>query len=107
MADKLTYEELQQRVKKLEKNAIEFKRVEKSLRRERNFSETIIDSLPGIFYFFDDTGKFLRWNKNFEEVSAYSAEEILNMSPLDFFKVRIEIGWRKELRKSLKRVNLR
>ena len=86
MADKPTYEELQQRVKKLEKNAIEFKQVEKSLRRERNFSETIIDSLPGIFYFFDDTGKFLRWNKNFKEVSAYSAEEILNMSPLDFFQ---------------------
>ena len=86
MADKPTYEELEQRVKKLEKIAADFKQVEKSLRRERNFSESIIDSLPGIFYFFDDTGKFLRWNKNFEEISAYSAEEILNMSPLDFFQ---------------------
>ena len=86
MADKPSYEELQQRVKKLEKNTAEFKRVEKSLRRERNFSESIIDSLPGIFYFFDDTGKLLRWNKNFEKVSGYSAEEISNMSPLDFFQ---------------------
>lgn len=85
MTDKPSYEELEQRVKKLEKNTVEFKRVEKSLRRERNFSESIIDSLPGIFYFFDDTGKLLRWNKNFEKVSAYSAEEISNMSPLDFF----------------------
>jgi PAS domain S-box-containing protein len=86
MADKPSYEELEQRVKKLEKNAVEFERVEKSLRQERNFSESIIDSLPGIFYFFDDTGKLLRWNKNFEKVSAYSAEEILNMSPIDFFQ---------------------
>jgi len=86
MDDKPSYEELEQRVKKLEKNAVEFRRVEKSLRQERNFSESIIHSLPGIFYFFDDTGKLLRWNKNFEKVSAYSAEEISNMSPLDFFQ---------------------
>ena len=43
MTDKPSYEELEQRVKKLEKNTDEFKRVEKSLRRERNFSESIID----------------------------------------------------------------
>jgi len=86
MPDKPTYKDLEQRIKQLEKNAVEFKQVEKSLRRERNFSESIIDSLPGIFYFFDDTGKLLRWNKNFEKVSDYSAEEILNMSPLDFFQ---------------------
>ena len=86
MADKPSYEDLEQRIKQLEKNVVEFKQVEKSLRRERNFSELIIDSLPGIFYFFDDTGKLLRWNKNFEETSAYSPEEISNMSPLDFFQ---------------------
>ena len=64
----------------------ERKRVEESLLRESNFSESIIDSLPGIFYFFDDTGKFLRWNKNLEKVSGYSTEEISRMSPLDFFE---------------------
>ncbi|MFO7665614.1 MAG: PAS domain S-box protein, partial [Desulfobacterales bacterium] len=30
-------------------------------------------------------GKFLRWNKNFEETSGYSAGEIVRMSPLDLF----------------------
>ncbi len=48
--------------------------------------ESIINSLPGIFYLYDRTGKFLRWNKNFEEVTGYSSEEISKMHPLDFFE---------------------
>jgi len=53
--------------------------------KAKTFSESIIDSLPGIFYLFDEKGKFLRWNKNFEEVTGYSGEEISKMSILDFF----------------------
>ncbi len=62
------------------------KQAEEELRKAKTFSESIIDSLPGIFYFFDEKGKFLRWNINFEEVSEYSSEEISRMSMLDFFK---------------------
>src|SRR6185436_3916405 len=40
----------------------------------------------GVFYFYDHTGKFLRWNRNFEVVSGYSAREIAQMHPLDFFE---------------------
>jgi PAS domain S-box-containing protein len=49
-------------------------------------AESIINSLPGVFYFYDRSGKFIRWNKNFETVSGYSGEEISRMHPLDFFK---------------------
>ena len=63
----------------------ERKQAEERLEKEKNFSDTIIDSLPGIFYLFDDTGRFLRWNKNFEKVSGYSIQEILEMHPLGFF----------------------
>lgn len=52
---------------------------------ERQFSKTMIDSMPGILYFYDDHGRFLRWNRNFETVSGYSAEEIARMHPRDFF----------------------
>jgi PAS domain S-box-containing protein len=48
-------------------------------------SESIINSLPGIFYLYDRNGKFLRWNKNFERVSGYTSEEINVMTPIDFF----------------------
>jgi PAS domain S-box-containing protein len=63
----------------------ERKRAEEALRREKEFSDTTIDSLPGVFYHYDVTGRFLRWNKNFEAVTGYSREEIARMHPLDFF----------------------
>jgi PAS domain S-box-containing protein len=61
------------------------KQVEEQIVAEKNLSDTIINSLPGIFYLYDRNGKFLRWNKNFEIVSGYSEEEIKNMHPLDFY----------------------
>ncbi|MFH1499029.1 MAG: PAS domain-containing protein, partial [Verrucomicrobiota bacterium] len=51
---------------------------------ERNFSDALIDSLPGVFYLYDTAGKFLRWNRNFETVTGYDAAEIADMHPLDF-----------------------
>ncbi|RPH49498.1 MAG: PAS domain S-box protein [Desulfobacteraceae bacterium] len=53
--------------------------------RERDFSDSVINSLPGVFYLFDENGRFYRWNKNFEIVTEYSAEEISQMSPLVLF----------------------
>lgn len=53
--------------------------------KEKAFSEAMLASLPGIFYLFDHTGRFRRWNRAFETISGYSAEEIAVMSPLDFF----------------------
>lgn len=61
------------------------KRAEEAARREHDFSEAILDSLPGIFYCYDENLKFERWNKNFELVTGYSSKEIARMSPLDFF----------------------
>ncbi|WP_162525311.1 PAS domain S-box protein [Rariglobus hedericola] len=52
---------------------------------ERRFSDTMIESMPGILYFYDMDGRFLRWNRNFERVSGYSGEQLAGMQPLDFF----------------------
>jgi PAS domain S-box-containing protein len=56
-----------------------------SARSEKLFSDSMIDSMPGVVYFYDETGRFLRWNRNFERASGYSAEEIMRMRPLEFF----------------------
>jgi PAS domain S-box-containing protein len=61
------------------------KKAEQKLIDEKELSESIINSLPGIFYLYDDDRKFIRWNTNFEEVSGYSHDEIKTMKPLDFF----------------------
>ncbi len=52
---------------------------------EKHFSDTLIDSMPGIVYVYDSSSRFLRWNKNFETVTGYNAEQIKQMAPLDFF----------------------
>ncbi|MDY6959654.1 MAG: response regulator, partial [Halobacteriota archaeon] len=67
------------------KYAIERKKVEEDLMMEKSFSDSVINSLPGIFYLFDNKGQLLRWNKNAEKISGYSNEEIDNMNILDFF----------------------
>jgi len=61
--------------------------IEKRIMNEKELSDSIINSLPGIFYLYDIDGKFLRWNKNFETVTGYTAAEIRQMHPLDFYDV--------------------
>lgn len=54
-------------------------------RRERDFSEAVLNSLPGVVYCFDRDFRFVRWNKNLERVLGYTGEEIARISPLDLF----------------------
>ncbi len=63
----------------------ERKRAEESLRREKGFSDTLIESLPGIFCLFGPKAQLLRWNHNLEEVSGYTAEELSELRLVDFF----------------------
>jgi PAS domain S-box-containing protein len=53
--------------------------------KEKDFSESIINSLPGIFYLHDINGKILKWNKNVEIITGYNYEEISNMYPLNLY----------------------
>lgn len=52
---------------------------------EKQFSDSVIDSLPGVFYIFDEDQRFLRWNNNMSSVTGYTDQEIAGMQPLDFF----------------------
>lgn len=58
------------------------------LQSEKAFSDSLIAGLPGIFYLFDDEGRFLRWNEDFMRITGYTAEELRAMCPVDFFKDR-------------------
>ncbi|MBI5664812.1 MAG: PAS domain S-box protein [Nitrospirae bacterium] len=64
------------------------KETETLLIKERNLFRTMIEGLPGAFYIFSDKGKFLRWNRNFREVSGYSNEELASINSLDLFLER-------------------
>ena len=76
----------------------ERKAIEEQIIREKNFSESLIQSLPGIMYLFDELGTFHRWNRNFEKVTEYSYHELKQINPQklvcseDQFKVQKSIA---------------
>ncbi|HST44628.1 MAG TPA: PAS domain-containing protein [Luteimonas sp.] len=50
---------------------------------EREFSRTMLESLPGVLYFYNEDGRFLRWNRNLERATGYSRDEIARLHPRD------------------------
>lgn len=69
-------------------NAIEKKKVKKEVEQEKDLSVSIINSMPGVFYLYDEEGHFIRWNKNLETASGYSATDIKTMKPVDFLEAQ-------------------
>ena len=54
----------------------ERKRTADRLLQEKQFSDGLIDSLPGTFYLYDSKLRLRRWNKNHESSMGYTAEEL-------------------------------
>ncbi|HEX7021355.1 MAG TPA: cache domain-containing protein, partial [Trueperaceae bacterium] len=50
-------------------------RTEAFLRQERDFSDMVINSLPGVFYLVDASGRLLRWNRRLEQVAGFTADD--------------------------------
>lgn len=64
------------------------KRAAELILKEKNLSDSIINSLPGIFYLRSLVdGKCLRWNENFEKATGASKEEIANSGLYDYISV--------------------
>lgn len=61
------------------------KLVEDQLKQEREFTDAILRSVPGLLYLFDEEGRMVRWNKQLEELPGYSAEEVARMRLSDWF----------------------
>ena len=74
-----------QKVLMVSRDISERHRSEERVRGEKEFSDTLINSMPGIFYLYDARRKILRWNKNLETVTGYSAQEIETLDPLIYF----------------------
>ncbi|MCE9576496.1 MAG: PAS domain S-box protein [Deltaproteobacteria bacterium] len=52
---------------------------------ERQFSAAMIESTPGILYFYNQQGQFLRWNRNLEQVTGYTASDLAGMHARELF----------------------
>lgn len=60
------------------------KQVEEAARtvalREKNFANTLINGLPGIFYLVNREGQLMRWNSNFEKTLGYAGDSLSAMN---------------------------
>lgn len=61
--------------------------IEQRFAEERNFIFHAIDTMPGIFYVFNAEGRFLRWNRNMEDVTGYSMQELAKIRSSDIVPV--------------------
>jgi PAS domain-containing protein len=65
--------------------ALKQKQTEKAILQEKKFTETVINSLPGIYYVYDSDWRMVRWNRNHEILTGFSAEELKGRMVLDWF----------------------
>ncbi|MBT0652117.1 sensor histidine kinase [Geomobilimonas luticola] len=65
----------------LTKDLTESRRSEAALHREKDFVDTVINSMPGIFYVFDEQRRMARWNRRFAEFSGRSDDEMAALDP--------------------------
>lgn len=79
---------IEEKIKILENTIRENEKVLDKLSKERLFSEKVLDSLPGIFYLYDEDENIIRWNKNHELLTGYSAEELPERKMLEWFSGR-------------------
>jgi PAS domain S-box-containing protein len=77
--------ELTQANEQLEREIIERKQTEKILRRERDFSQTLIQSSPAFFVTIDTFGKTLMMNESMLQALGYNASEVINTDYLTTF----------------------
>ena len=62
----------------------ERKLAQQTLQEEKIFSETLIKSLPDIFFVLDPQGNFLRWSDNTANLLGFTQEEMLKANALSF-----------------------
>jgi len=78
MTKKQTYEELQQRVKELEKEAVERKRAEETIRKGEEKYRMLFDESRDAIYITSREGKILDVNRALLELFGYSREEMID-----------------------------
>ncbi|MCP4684022.1 MAG: PAS domain S-box protein [bacterium] len=68
----------------VQSNITDLKLAEERLHAERIFSDAIIQSMPGLFYMFDEhSARFVRRNDNWPKITGYTEEELDELTALD------------------------
>jgi len=65
-------------------NVIQRKIALKQIIEEKEWSEAIMEGMPQLTYVMNLEGRLIRWNKNYQDLVGYSAEELKDKYPRDF-----------------------
>ncbi len=77
--------DLDERIRALKAQIAELRDSLSGYEKENQFFEMLIKSLPGIFYLIDEDFNLYKWNRNAEEVTGYTSEEIPETDLLTVF----------------------
>jgi two-component system cell cycle sensor histidine kinase/response regulator CckA len=84
MSRKPTYEELEQRVNKLEGEALKAKQTEKTLQKSEEWFRLLYERTPLSYQSLDENGYFIEVNQAWLDTFGYSREEVIGKSFGDF-----------------------
>jgi len=59
------------------------KQAQDALLQEKQFTDALLESMPGILYAYDKDRRLFRWNRNAEIVTEYSFEQLKGMDTFD------------------------
>lgn len=63
----------------------EQKNIQEQIIHEKEMSDVLINSLPGVFYMFNKAGKYIRWNKNLLDITGVTDEQMMSAAnPVNF-----------------------
>jgi len=73
------------RVRGVSVDITERKRTEEASRNANELTAAIFNSVPGLLYLYTEDGRLIRWNRQHEVMTGYSAEELLNFRIEEWF----------------------
>ncbi len=63
----------------------EQKNIQEQIIHEKEMSDVLINSLPGVFYMFNKEGKYIRWNKNLLDITGVTDQQMMSTAnPVNF-----------------------
>ena len=80
------YQEIKATEEELRAQFENLQEMQEALQREKLLTDALFDSVPGMLYLYNNEGKLVRWNKQHEEMTGYSGDELLGMDLLDWYQ---------------------
>ena len=85
MTDKATYEELEQRIKELEKEAVERKQAEEAVQEREKKYRQIFENIQDVYYEASLDGIILEVSPSIANISQYTRQDLIGKSLYDIY----------------------